>query len=360
MPKGKKEKRPRSNDIPTNPCPEARDQNKQYLLLQERLRCTAHSTEGRTVYCDIDSGGHREVTHEQMTLWAKLIVSQSYNAIRTKTHQFKCTGKTDLKHPPNTKSFDYPATKKPKTRAAPASATPEFHISVKISPTPGASDAALQGSYVVSDSPIVKAQPPSAPAEVSNTVAGDSPPTNPPASRFSPTTFLLDCVFAERIPLVGEFFNLMEHDKVLNVDDPVYVEALSELHDHDIKDVVNLYSLGASHLATFGSMGRVRANLLLKYAKDRVLCPLGLVETTRSESSDPSVVEVDAPKVEVQEGPGWATIKEEHEDIINWLGGIEDNEEEEDEDVDELEGTDDEGDVASSGYSGRRSESFEV
>jgi hypothetical protein len=93
VPKGKKGKRPRSADVPPEPCPEARDQQKQYLKLQQKLRCTAHSTEGKTTYCLIVpggegvEGGHREMSHENMTLWAKLIVSRIYNTRRIKTHQ---------------------------------------------------------------------------------------------------------------------------------------------------------------------------------------------------------------------------------------------------------------------------------
>ena len=215
----------------------------------------------------------------------------------------------------------------------------------------------------MSQSPIVKVQQSSAdsaPAKVSSNIAHSDQQTTLPkstlpaaADEFSPTMFLLDCVFSERVPLVGELFNLMEHAKVMHVDDPVYAEALSELHDHKIKDVVDLYSLGTPHLATFGSMGRDRANLILEYARDRVLTPLGFMRTKRSESSEPSVVEVDAPEVSVRDGPGWTTIKEEYKDVLNLL---EDEEEDEgEEDVDELEGMDSEGDEASDR---RRSESF--
>lgn len=213
----------------------------------------------------------------------------------------------------------------------------------------------------MSQSSIIEVQQSSAPAKVSSNIARSDQPTTLPKSThnrpsaaagdFSPTMFLLDCVFAERVPAVGELFNLMEHAEVLQVDDPVYAEALSELHDHKIKDVVDLYSLGVAHLTTFGSMGRDRASLILEYARDRVLTPLGLMKTRRSESSEPSVVEVDAPEVGVRDGLGW-TVKEECKD--DWL--LEEEEEGEgEEDVDELEATDSEGDVSSDR---RRSESF--
>ena len=83
--KGKnKAKRCRDDDIPPDPSPEVQDQYNNLLLLRSELFCNAHSADGRQTYCWIEKageaqdggpGGHREINHEQMTLWAKHIVS---------------------------------------------------------------------------------------------------------------------------------------------------------------------------------------------------------------------------------------------------------------------------------------------
>jgi hypothetical protein len=81
--KGKaKVKRGRSDDIPPEPSPEAKDQYNKLVSLREELFCNAHSADGRKTFCWIErageggAGGHREINHEQMTQWAKHIVSQ--------------------------------------------------------------------------------------------------------------------------------------------------------------------------------------------------------------------------------------------------------------------------------------------
>jgi hypothetical protein len=81
--KGKnKAKRCRSDDIPPEPSQDVKDQYKNLLALRHELFCNAHSADGRQTFCWIEKageegvGGHREINHEQMTLWAKHIVSQ--------------------------------------------------------------------------------------------------------------------------------------------------------------------------------------------------------------------------------------------------------------------------------------------
>ena len=78
-----KAKRTRSDDVPPEPSPEIKYQQDCLLDLRRHLRCSGHSTPGRPVYCwpepagKESEGGHRELTHEEMTLWAKQIVSQA-------------------------------------------------------------------------------------------------------------------------------------------------------------------------------------------------------------------------------------------------------------------------------------------
>ena len=86
-----KAKRTRSDDVPPESSPEMKHQQECLLDLRRHLRCSAHSIPGRPVYCwpelaGKDSlGGHRELTHEEMTLWAKHIVSQIKWSVRERT-----------------------------------------------------------------------------------------------------------------------------------------------------------------------------------------------------------------------------------------------------------------------------------
>lgn len=50
--------------------------------------------------------------------------------------------------------------------------------------------------------------------------------------------------------LIGKLFILMAHDNHMAPDDPVYTEAMDELYDFRIKDVLDMERLGAMHLAT--------------------------------------------------------------------------------------------------------------
>jgi hypothetical protein len=62
--------------------PELKNQLKCYLELQKHLECTEHSKPGAKTYCLIERsnvaerGGHREMNHQEMTLWAKQMVSR--------------------------------------------------------------------------------------------------------------------------------------------------------------------------------------------------------------------------------------------------------------------------------------------
>ncbi|KAF8480490.1 hypothetical protein DFH94DRAFT_692812 [Russula ochroleuca] len=68
------------NDIPPAPPTQVKYQQQCLLELQRHLLCQEHSKGGPPTYCWIDSamatsrGGHREVNHLEMTLWAKNIL----------------------------------------------------------------------------------------------------------------------------------------------------------------------------------------------------------------------------------------------------------------------------------------------
>lgn len=76
-------KRTREDDIPPNVKPELEKQVSVLHELQNHLRCAAHTKPGLIAYCWIKpseiglKGGHREMSHEEITLWAQYIVSTS-------------------------------------------------------------------------------------------------------------------------------------------------------------------------------------------------------------------------------------------------------------------------------------------
>ena len=78
---GRKEKRSRENDIPARPSPIMKRQLEYVCDIQARKHCAEHSKPGRKVYCHIQlakegvEGGHLEMNHADITLWAKHIVS---------------------------------------------------------------------------------------------------------------------------------------------------------------------------------------------------------------------------------------------------------------------------------------------
>ena len=78
----KGEKRGRKDNLPTGVAWVMKDQLAHLIQLQAHLYCTAHSHPGRKVFCfveeanDKSKGGHQELLDNEMTLWAKYIMSQ--------------------------------------------------------------------------------------------------------------------------------------------------------------------------------------------------------------------------------------------------------------------------------------------
>lgn len=73
--------RTRGDDIPPDASPDTKRQYQCLLTLQRFLFCNEHSEGGKRTFCYIEQasqrspGGHREVDHSVMTLWAKHMVS---------------------------------------------------------------------------------------------------------------------------------------------------------------------------------------------------------------------------------------------------------------------------------------------
>jgi hypothetical protein len=253
---------------------------------------------------------------------------------------------------------------------------------VNITPTPGAERPAVEASYAVSEAVLKNsstlAPGPSRPARNDNAVASCSAriprpvshqPRVPP-SRISLLRVLLECLEQSRVPTTLELLRLMDAEDP--APDLKYVDVRTELSDHGIKDVVDLPDVEL--LATFGYLGMDGARRLHRYAREKMLTPLGLLETKGS-NNDSSVVEltkeevvkkeVAVEEVAVKEVIGsvatQATLsyndeknvltqcrKEgpDQEAILRWLEGVEQAEGDV-EVVDELSSTADEDDVAS-------------
>ncbi|KAI9428500.1 hypothetical protein H4582DRAFT_2091912 [Lactarius indigo] len=320
-----KEKRRREDDIPPEPTPDMLDH---ILELRQHLLCATHSKPGKKAYCAIEQsgengkGGHKELTDEEISLWAKHISLK-------KTNKFTR---------PNVKTFDYPATKKSRTTHAP----PEVHVSVNITPTLGVGSSKVQATYVPSrtvspapspsdsdvtptrGSPAVQAldmvpgpSPPSpslsVPAQPNNNtipmpgpivpvpgpiVPAPEPVTVPVPVPIVPTPghiapiplqvvhpslllVLLDALGTLTVPSLMDVLLLMDiHHPV----GPRHVSLREELEEMGIVDVVDLYSLPVELLATFGWLRQSSARRLQEFCHDRFLFPLGFVEEIISDN----------------------------------------------------------------------------
>ena len=91
--KGKgKEKHSHEDDIPPDPRPEVRWQNKCLFELKLHVQCDLHSIPGMLGYCWIkqsgdDKGGHDPLSHKDLTIWAKHMVSTKMLYRSRCTHQ---------------------------------------------------------------------------------------------------------------------------------------------------------------------------------------------------------------------------------------------------------------------------------
>ena len=94
---------------------------------------------------------------------------------------------------------------------------------------------------------------------------------------------------------MNELLTIFEHEKPI-IDT---AEVLSELEDFAIRDVVDIYSLPVELLASFGGLGRDGAQRLQQFVLERLLGPLGLMDTHLLNGDDNSVQEVTAEGVVV-------------------------------------------------------------
>lgn len=197
-----------------------------------------------------------------------------------------------MRHPPNGLKYDYMP---PRRRQTARGHAPEVHVAVNITPTapgPQASVAqGLQASYIASDAPIVMQAPTSGPAV--KTEPEDSPaipPTSLPPYRHTPRslTVLLDCIQEIRVPSTLELLTLMDAEDP--APDLKYVDVHSDLMDHELFDILEINSLPVELLATFGCLGMDGAARLHRFAQEKFLRPLGLLEVR--EPDDDGSIEV--------------------------------------------------------------------
>jgi hypothetical protein len=272
---------------------------------------------------------------------------------------------------PNIKKLDCAPAKKP--RGAPPA--PELYIAVNIAPTAGAGGPAMQGTYIVSENPILQsgmasATAPSPPNPLSDDVPARTRSAFGPMSvgrdlrrsrvresRKSLMVVLLDCTHTGRAPTVRELLTLMDGERPML--DGSYMDAHSDLIDFGLEDAFDVYSLEDCFLATFGCLGREGARSLHQYARNKILIPLDLVEA----ASEPSIEEIDPPTddgriqdwhasvelsevEEIEEVEGYADMKE--------AEAVEDEDEDDDRTIvgagNEDEEIEDEGDVSFSSH----------
>jgi hypothetical protein len=85
-----KEKRNRSDDIPPEPSQEVKESADCLAELKEHLLCQTHSDAVKRTYCWVErgtekvKGEHRQLDYEELTLWAKHMVSKIFSAITEK------------------------------------------------------------------------------------------------------------------------------------------------------------------------------------------------------------------------------------------------------------------------------------
>ncbi|KAI0252453.1 hypothetical protein BJV78DRAFT_1153602 [Lactifluus subvellereus] len=162
---------------------------------------------------------------------------------------------------------------------------------------PGATHPPLVATYTVSNPLLAPGPLHPVTARVSDAAPSCSTPVPGPSSHqpcIPPTCIsllhvLLECLEALRVPTVLELLALMDaEDPAPNLK---YMDIQSELSDHNIKDMIELYSLPVELLATFGDLGMDGASRLHRYVEEKMLTPLDLLKTKGSNVGS-SVVEI--------------------------------------------------------------------
>jgi hypothetical protein len=107
-----------------------------------------------------------------------------------------------------------------------------------------------------------------------------------------------ECVARSRRPSVLEVLRLMDAKEPRR--DLRYADAHSELCDHGITDILDVYTYPVQLLAPLGNLGRVGVHRLRQFTWEKVLKPL-TYSLVWEKGDDNSVVEVDKDGVSMRE-----------------------------------------------------------
>ena len=221
--------------------------------------------------------------------------------------------------PPKIKKYDHLPAKKPKS----GNLNPEVHIALNFAATPGIGPSAsaipsqtiipchlaltsgqthpVRGSdipvhtvniiptpgtgplYPAADQPSIQSPLPPTPEEMfpaggSDTLVHAICQKTPPGTiHASQMRIILDCHDVSTVPLVLDLLILMDQDRPTS--DQKYVDALSEFYDFGVEDILDIFDMPRRLLASLGDLGNNRAHQLHEYVHDKLLLPLGLLET---------------------------------------------------------------------------------
>jgi hypothetical protein len=191
---------------------------------------------------------------------------------------------------PQVKKNDYPPIKKCRTMQP----TLEVHVSINITPTPGAASSVMQATYQVSG-PTSSAPCPLYPDIKPFSSPGPSRPL--PSPRCAQLLTTLDCHKAARIPSLCELLSLMDHK--YPAANPRIADGYLELKDLTMEDAVDIYTMPVEFLATMGKLREDSARCLHEYCRGLLLPTLGIMEIKRSCEEEASVEEIPPPRVPV-------------------------------------------------------------
>ena len=190
---------------------------------------------------------------------------------------------------PNITKYDAPATKKCRTMQQ----APDIHVSVNITPAPGAVDLGMQAKYQ-----ILK---PSAPA--ANVVPLDTKSSSAPGpSRSSPSPqsarllTLLDCVHAGRTPSVCKLLTLMDREEPMA--NLKFKDSRLDMEDFGMENAKQVSKMPVVLLTSMGPLRRAGTQHVHEYCQEKILKPLG--KGVKRSSSEASVEEIPPPLVGIK------------------------------------------------------------
>ena len=157
---------------------------------------------------------------------------------------------------PNITKYDAPATKKCWTMQQ----APDFHVSVNITPAPGALDSGMQMTYQ-----ILKPSAPTASFVPLDTKSSSIPgPSHSlPSPRSAQLLNLLDCVHAGRTPSVHKLLTLMDSEEPMA--NLKFEDSRSDMEDFSMENAKQVSKMLVVLLTSMGPLGRAGAQRVHEY-----------------------------------------------------------------------------------------------